>query len=79
MITDAHRDFARAVVALAREHGMNHINMTFDNSSSQSFSKGVQNSWEKVTMNWREGRHGDNMPIEIVLTATQNLLEKLPA
>lgn len=78
MITDAHRKFARAVVALAREHGMNHMSLSFDMSSSEMFLNRPESySWGQVTMNWKEGRHGDTAPIKIELHEQQDVREKI--
>ena len=36
-ITDAHKQFAREVVELARKHGANHLSLEFDFSRSKAF------------------------------------------
>lgn len=71
MVTKKHIEFARVVVALAREHKMNHLDMTFDASSSTNDDP----HWEKVRMTWREGRHGDTNEIRLETKAELTIEE----
>lgn len=57
-LQDDHVNFARAVVALAREHAVNHIDMTFDLSGTRLRFFREGNSWQKVNLQWHEERHG---------------------
>lgn len=57
MITERHREFARTLASLAREHGVNHIEMTFDLATS-NFKFRDGRSYNKIRMTWQEGRHG---------------------
>jgi len=78
MITDAHRKFARDMVALARASGMNNLRLEFDTSSSQTFLRDRdQYQHSKVVLVWSEGRHGAKTNIELFTTSTQNISEKL--
>lgn len=65
-ITDCHIEFARELVELARKHGANHIDATFDLSSSRKFFEHRSN-WQRVRLFWSEGRHGAKS--RITLTA----------
>lgn len=56
-ISEAHRAFARALVALAREHGASKLVVDFALSSSSRFRAGTQD-WTSVKMAWGEERHG---------------------
>jgi hypothetical protein len=49
MITDAHRAFARAVVALAEQHGVAHVHLTFDfmPDDLRAFNDRVSASWNR--------------------------------
>lgn len=63
-INERHEAFARAVVALAREHRMNHLALSFDESSSRNFSVDFsRHSGPMVHCTWSEGRHGDETNI----------------
>lgn len=55
VIDKAHRDFAKALVSLAREHNMDRLNVTFQ----KSFNHPDRPSpfFEPVEMTWQEGRH----------------------
>lgn len=67
MIMDEHINFMRDVVALARKHGVNHLTVHFDLSSTRRFLAGFHGN-TRVEASWREGRHGD--PKEITFTST---------
>lgn len=69
-IKDYHVAFARAVVALAREHGVGDVNMKFRRASSKVF-RSDEHQWDatQVTMTWHEGRHGDVAQVELHLQA----------
>ena len=71
MVTEEHRDFARAVVALAREHKMSSLQMTF--RCSYTFSSGP---WEQIRMQWSEGRHGVESQIELRTESIDRISEK---
>ncbi len=60
MITDTHRAFARAVVALAREHDMDHVAIRFSLGFDHPERK-FENSI--ISANWTAGRHGDSANI----------------
>lgn len=65
-----HVSFARAVVALARQHGVGDVTMTFRRASSK-IMRSEEYHWDatEVTMKWHEGRHGDVARVELHLQA----------
>lgn len=72
MITDNHRDFARAMVLLARQHGIGSFNLGFSLSVRAASLNG--NAFGRVTMGWTEGRHG----VENRITLSCEMNETLP-
>lgn len=60
-VTDHDVDFAQAVVALARQHGMTGITMEFRQNFDLSQTTGCFCS---KRVSWSEGRHGDNSQIK---------------
>jgi hypothetical protein len=74
MITDAHKAFLQAFIALAREHGMNHISITFDDASSKNFLANKPLS-DRVTATWSEGRHGMEASVNVETRAVENIPE----
>lgn len=77
MITDEHRAFARELVALARKHGVNHVNMEFNFGSHKKFREETISNrmWERVTLRWAEGRHGDLNDITLETRAADTFKE----
>ena len=77
MITDAHKAFARAMVALAREHKMNQfdVNMT----CRLGFRHEGPGSFDTVRFTWSEGRHGAESRIEIHAAEQVYISEKFSA
>jgi len=69
-IKDYHVAFARAVVAIAREHGVGDVTLSFRRASSKVLNSD-EHHWDatKVTMTWHEGRHGDKAQVELSLEA----------
>lgn len=74
MVTDDHRKFA--LVALARQHGMTGINMTFRTVSNLGRCELPKEAFEQVRMVWSEGRHGDPAQIELRTESVDRLSEK---
>jgi hypothetical protein len=72
-ITDYHRAFARAVVALAREHQMTALNMTFRTAFSHPAG---DHFGEEIRMAWSEGRHGDTNNISLECRAHEGIPEQ---
>lgn len=66
MIEDAHRNFARALVALAREHGMDSLSVTYRLGFPRR-SEGPFVPWnsDQVQLSWAAGRHGIAAPISL--------------
>lgn len=77
-ITDPHAAFARAIVALCREHGCDNIQATFRLASSRTFRLG-KDDYTSVRMWWSEGRHGVQNPIGLRAEASVGITEKAPA
>lgn len=71
MITDKHKAFAQAVVALARAHNMNNLNMTFVESHRVE-----GRSHEQITMTWSEERHDIKGYIELNTRASERIEEE---
>lgn len=76
-IIDKHKEFARAVVALAREHGANHLSVEFDFASSKAFREypDIRNS--KMHFSWSEGRHGAKQEITLNASETVHMREQI--
>lgn len=75
-ITEKHKEFARAVVALAREHGANNLNVAFDFGSSQKFLAGEYGDL-KTHFSWKEGRHGASERITLSASETVFMKEQI--
>ena len=61
-IKDPHVTFAQAVVALAREHGVDHLDVKFRRGSFGFFRRNpndpLEHDYTTVSFQWHEGRHG---------------------
>lgn len=75
-IDEDHRNFAEALVALARAHKMDNLSVTF----SKSFSHLEINSGaSSVQANWSEGRHGSRSSIHLSAeTVIQETIQQRP-
>ncbi len=78
-ITDKHKAFARAIVATAREHGANHLTVTFDFTSSKAFREEDGYCYQNMRLEWKEGRHGAKEDIKINATEEVRLNETIEA
>lgn len=76
MITDADKDFLRALVALVRAHRMNHISITYDNASLKNDIAKVPRG-DRVTATWAEGRSGLEASIGVETRTNETIPEKL--
>lgn len=74
MIHEEHKAFARAVVALAREHGMDNIALTFRFGYDKAFAPGVGDS-DPVHATWSTGRHGADGKISMESKSFQSIGE----
>ncbi|QZA99253.1 MULTISPECIES: hypothetical protein [Pseudomonas] len=72
-ITDHDVEFAQAVVALARQHGMTGISMEFRQNFDLSQRTGCY-CGKRIT--WSEGRHGDGEDIKFRTEAEASFPEK---
>lgn len=72
-ITDHDVEFAQAVVALARQHGMTGISMEFRQNFDLSQCTGCY-CGKRIT--WSEGRHGDGEDIKFRTEAEVSFPEK---
>lgn len=72
---DRHKDFFRDVVALARQHGMDHLNLRFGDAFSMNKLEGGNLSFEG---RWTSGRHGSDGIMNLQWHASANLQEKAP-
>lgn len=74
-ITEYHKTFVRAVVALAREHHMDALDLKFrtgfDHPAGDHYS-------EQISMSWSTGRHGDSSNILLSCRSEQGIKEKEP-
>ena len=75
MVTERHEAFARAVVAAAREHGMDGIEMTFRHAID---ARDPGRQYERVSMVWSQGRHGVQVGITLATKATKDIPEATP-
>jgi hypothetical protein len=73
MIVDRHREFAKAVVALAREHKMDSLKMDF--RDAYTMEELPRRTYEGVTMSWASGRHGDKGQIHLETRAIEDIGE----
>lgn len=78
-IRAAHARFARALVALAREHGVGSLEVRFQRDASSLF-RGQPDEWsaEAVTVRWKEGRHGAENRITLQAVADSAITEQAP-
>ena len=80
MVTDEHIAFAQAVAALARQHRMDDVRMTFRKCiSARIHEGGGPEQWEQVSMRWHTGRHGDAGQIEMQTEARMQVPERAAA
>lgn len=76
-IGDDHRAFARAVVAAAREHGMDHTVLTFRRSVAKHIgTAGGPDVFEEISMTWHSGRHDAAGTIRLEGKAIQTIGEQ---
>lgn len=73
-IKDPHIEFGKAVVRLAREHGVGELSMDFDLSSSKRFFE-KNADYQKVKLTWKEERHGSRGRLHFHATATASIKE----
>lgn len=72
-VTDEDVNFARAVVELARQHGMTSITLEF----RQDFDLAIKtSSHERKRVQWSSGRHGDHSEIKFSVEATASFPEQ---
>ena len=71
-ITEYHKEFALAVVVLARQHNMDKIKLEFESDFNHPSGHVFG---ERVTMSWCAGRHGDLNKIHLECRATEYINE----
>lgn len=74
-INDEHVAFARALVALAREHGANNLEVKFQLTGGRRFFE-QQSNYTGLRFNWSEGRHGVPSRFALYAEAYISLPEK---
>jgi hypothetical protein len=68
-IPEKHLEFCRAVAALASAHGVDMFGL--------SFTPSFDDEWrDKITMNWSQGRHGDDAQ-KVHVSSTVQVITKL--
>lgn len=72
-VTDQDVTFARAVVALARHHGMDSITLEFRHNFDLSLET---KSHERKRVQWCSGRHGDQSEIKFSVEASASFAEQ---
>lgn len=72
-VTDQDVVFARAVVALARQHGMTGITLEFRHDFDLSLETRAH---ERKRLQWSTGRHGDMSEIKFSVEATASFAEQ---
>ena len=70
-VTDRHKEFARAVVELARKHKMSGVTMTFCAEWDSGMPK------HDVHMQWGQGRHGCESYIKLTCSFQEHVTEKV--
>jgi hypothetical protein len=72
-VRDEHVAFARALVALAREHGVGFLDATFARDAEAM----RDDEWNpaRVTLTWREGQHGSAGRIGLRAEAVHSVSE----
>lgn len=75
MIHPEHKAFAQAVVALARQHGMDGIGMEFRFGFDKRYEDGASRSGDTVKMHWSAGRHGDDANIHMESRSAESIGE----
>lgn len=76
MIHEDHKAFARAVVALARTHGMTDLTLNFRFGFDKEIAAAQQGAHDPVTMSWCAGRHGDDGRINLESRSFESLDER---
>lgn len=77
MITDKHVEFARAMVELARKHGMTDLELTYRRGYNFP-ADGGPDQHQTVRMSWAAGRHGAEGWIKLSAESNQQVPEKAP-
>lgn len=72
-VTEQDVVFARAVIALAREHGMTGVSLEFRHNFDLSLTTC---SHERKRVQWSAGRHGDTSEIRFSVDAEASFAEK---
>lgn len=67
----SHIMFAQRVMRLARESGMNHVQLSFNNASLKTASEGETYSNKKVRARWAE--EDDGGPCQVTLRETHRV------
>lgn len=70
-VTERHKEFARAVVLLAREHKMGCVHMTVN----AEWNSGIPT--HDVNMQWGQGRHGCSADIKLTCAFQEHVAEKV--
>lgn len=74
-INDRHLAFARAVVALAREHAMDGLKLEF-HETFRFNDQPADFNHENISMHWHSGRHGSESQIQLECRASAKIEEK---
>lgn len=77
---EAAKAFALELVALARKHGANHLQMKFDMTGHTADWK-VRDKWNHgyISLEWNNGRHGARDKIHLHYESHVSLLEMEPS
>jgi hypothetical protein len=80
-INDAHKAFAQAVVALAREHGVTMVRGDFHGGHGAfrgATPRPLDENCTQIAFTWVRGRHGDKSRISLTASAHDQVDERLP-
>ena len=74
-VDERHVAFARALIALAREHGADNLEVRFSLTGSKLYRAEAWSS-ARVTFNWSEGRHGSTSQAMLRAESTVTIKEQ---
>ncbi len=74
-VTDEHIEFAHALVALARKHEADNLDVSFRLTGGRRFFE-HRDDYQNVKFQWHEGRHGERSRFLLKAEATVSVEER---